>query len=164
VWNTWPLRGEGARTRVGVFVPGPRSTSQTRRSDPGTWDRASDEMPAPSSHISLFLCLRSLGLASAITTEDGAQQPPCSSWTSYSGPHVTLGLSLPADGFLGKEVCMHLRAGHASFLGSTVGRQPKPHREIGWGHCTASHGYCRAWDNSQKPSVSGHGNANPVAA
>jgi hypothetical protein len=33
---------------------------------------------------------------------------------------------------------MHLRAGHASFLGSTVGRQPKPHREIGWGHCTAA--------------------------
>jgi hypothetical protein len=37
---------------------------------------------------------------------------------------------------------MHLRAGHASFLGSTVGRQP--HREIGGTDCAAGHGYCRA--------------------
>jgi hypothetical protein len=72
MWNTWPLRGEGARTRVGVFVP--RSRSQTRRSDPGTWDRASDEMPAPRA-LSHF--------------ESADRQPLCSSRLTVQLFHAT---------------------------------------------------------------------------
>jgi hypothetical protein len=165
VWNTWLLRGEGARTRVGCLFPVPHHRIETRRSDPGTWDRANDEMPAPSSHISLFLCLRSLGLASAITTEDGAQQPPCSCWTSYSGLHAMDSRAVPVCGRLPRKgVCMHLRAGHASFLGSTVGRQP--HREIGGTDCAAGHGYCRARGIIARSRLflgNLEGHANPVA-